>query len=131
MNETVPALCLDRVGFDAPTEAGPLVILNDIDLAIKSGERVAVLGPSRLSGGEQQRGALARALAPRPALLFADEPTGNLDSDSGRAIADLMLSSCADYGTTLVLIIHDEALAARCDRIVRMRDGHIVDGGAA
>jgi len=216
-------LRLDGVGFDAATDAGPLVILQDIDLVINQGESVAILGPSgsgkstlmmlmggleqptrgevfvggesiagmgeddlavfrrgrvgivfqafhliptlsaldnvavpldlagipaareraaevlravglghrlthlpaKLSGGEQQRVALARALAPAPRLLLADEPTGNLDTDSGRAVADLMFSATGPGGATLVLITHDEALAARCDRIVRLADGRV------
>jgi len=220
------ALRLEGVGFEAATDAGPLIILEDIDLVIRSGESVAVLGPSgsgkstlmmlmggleqpsrgdvivdgrslgglgedelavfrrgrvgivfqafhliptlsaldnvavpldlagipdsraraaevlksvglghrlghlpsKLSGGEQQRVALARALAPRPGLLLADEPTGNLDTDSGRAVADLMFAATGDGGATLILITHDETLAARCDRIIRMQDGHIVSG---
>ena len=212
------------VGFDAATDAGPLVILQDIDLVVGQGESVAILGPSgsgkstlmmlmggleqptrgevrvggrsisglgedelavfrrgrvgivfqafhliptlsaldnvavpldlaglpdsraraaevlgavglghrlahlpaKLSGGEQQRVALARALAPKPQLLLADEPTGNLDTESGRAVADLMFAACGPGGATLILITHDEALAARCDRIVRLADGRIV-----
>jgi putative ABC transport system ATP-binding protein len=81
--------------------------------------------PAQLSGGEQQRVALARALAPRPAILVADEPTGNLDEATGQQIVDLMFAGHAERGTTLVLVTHDAALAARCDRVVRMRSGHI------
>ncbi len=82
--------------------------------------------PAQLSGGEQQRVALARALAPDPAILVADEPTGNLDEDSGRAIVDLMFGLRKARGATLVLVTHDAALAARCDRTVRLRSGEIV-----
>jgi putative ABC transport system ATP-binding protein len=81
--------------------------------------------PHQLSGGEQQRVALARALAPRPVLLFADEPTGNLDSDNARHVADLMFELSAETGAALVLVTHDEALAARADRIARMAAGTI------
>ncbi len=84
--------------------------------------------PGQLSGGEQQRVALARAVAGRPKLLLADEPTGNLDGDTGAQIIDLMLSLQDALDTTLLLITHDEALAARCDRVVQMRDGLIVNG---
>ena len=81
--------------------------------------------PAQLSGGEQQRVALARALCPRPSLLIADEPTGNLDETTGRAIMDLLFDLRAQRGATLALVTHDPALAARCDRIVRMRSGAI------
>jgi putative ABC transport system ATP-binding protein len=82
--------------------------------------------PSQLSGGEQQRVAIARALAPRPALLFADEPTGNLDTATGEAIIDLILSRRAETGATLIIITHDEALAQRAQRLIRVADGRIV-----
>jgi putative ABC transport system ATP-binding protein len=82
--------------------------------------------PSQLSGGEQQRVAIARAMAPRPAVLFADEPTGNLDTHTGVAIADLLFALQARSGTTLFLVTHEESLARRCDRIVRLKDGAIV-----
>ena len=81
--------------------------------------------PSQLSGGEQQRVALARAMACRPALLLADEPTGNLDGATGRRIIDLMFELKREAGATLLLITHDAALAARCDRTVAMADGRI------
>lgn len=81
--------------------------------------------PTRLSGGEQQRVALARALATRPALLFADEPTGNLDATTGADIIDLLFRRLDETGATLVLITHDPDLAARCTRIVTLRDGRI------
>ncbi|MEH6675614.1 ABC transporter ATP-binding protein [Phenylobacterium sp.] len=82
--------------------------------------------PHQLSGGEQQRVALARALAVRPELLFADEPTGNLDGANGAMVADLMFDLLAQAGAALVLVTHDAALAARTDRIVRMADGLVV-----
>jgi len=81
--------------------------------------------PAQLSGGEQQRVALARALSPRPSLLIADEPTGNLDEATGRAIMDLMFDPSARRGATLALVTHDPALAERCDRVIRMRSGAI------
>jgi putative ABC transport system ATP-binding protein len=83
--------------------------------------------PAQLSGGEQQRVALARALCPRPSLLIADEPTGNLDEATGRAIMDLIFDLPARRGATLALVTHDPALAARCDRIIRMRSGAVED----
>lgn len=82
--------------------------------------------PTQLSGGEQQRVALARALAVRPALLFADEPTGNLDAATGEAIVGLLFQRLAETGATLVLITHDQELAQRCSRVIRMRDGGVV-----
>jgi putative ABC transport system ATP-binding protein len=82
--------------------------------------------PGKLSGGEQQRVALARALAPKPALVFADEPTGNLDRHTGAAMADLLFSLIADSHATLVLVTHDPALAARASRRIELSDGRIV-----
>lgn len=81
--------------------------------------------PAQLSGGEQQRVALARACAPHPAILLADEPTGNLDSTNGAAIMDLLFAMRDQYGATLVLVTHDPALAARCDRSIALADGRI------
>jgi putative ABC transport system ATP-binding protein len=81
--------------------------------------------PRQLSGGEQQRVAVARALAHDPAIVFADEPTGSLDQRTGAAIADLLFSLARERNATLVLVTHDETLAARCARIVRMLDGRI------
>lgn len=88
------------------------------------GERLTHL-PAQLSGGEQQRVALARAFNGRPELLFADEPTGNLDRKTGDRIADLLFSMNRDFATTLILVTHDEQLAARCDRRLRLRDGKL------
>ncbi|MFN4040183.1 MAG: ABC transporter ATP-binding protein [Brevundimonas sp.] len=82
--------------------------------------------PHQMSGGEQQRVALARALAVGPELLFADEPTGNLDGTNGALVADLLFDLVRDSGAALVLVTHDDRLAARADRIVTMRDGQIV-----
>jgi putative ABC transport system ATP-binding protein len=88
------------------------------------GERLSHY-PAQLSGGEQQRVAIARALAPDPKILIADEPTGNLDTETGRDIADLIFRSVAERGTTLVLVTHDAELAGRCDRTVRIASGQI------
>ncbi|KQO06233.1 ABC transporter ATP-binding protein [Sphingomonas sp. Leaf242] len=82
--------------------------------------------PTQLSGGEQQRVAIARALGPRPDIVFADEPTGNLDTATGASIMDLLFDRRAATGATLIVITHDPALAARCDRIVELGDGRIV-----
>lgn len=92
--------------------------------AVGLGHRLTHL-PSQLSGGEQQRVAVARAFAPQPGLLLADEPTGNLDVATGRAVMDLLFDRQARHGSTLLLITHDPALAARCDRRLHMRDGLI------
>jgi putative ABC transport system ATP-binding protein len=82
--------------------------------------------PKHLSGGEQQRVALARAFVVRPKLLFADEPTGSLDAESGAAVIRLLFEMNREYGTTLMLVTHDEQLAARCQRVVRLAAGRIV-----
>lgn len=84
--------------------------------------------PGELSGGEQQRVAIARALAPDPAILIADEPTGNLDQATGRQIADLLFEKARERGTTLVLVTHDPALAGRCERQVVMQSGRVDPG---
>ncbi len=83
--------------------------------------------PSQLSGGEQQRVALARAFSTQPKLLLADEPTGNLDGDTGQNVIEIMFDLQRRHGATLILITHDPAIAQRCDRIVRLIDGRIVD----
>ncbi len=93
--------------------------------AVGLGHRLTHL-PGQLSGGEQQRVALARAFAPRPKLLLADEPTGNLDTATGTAVMDLLFQMRDRHGTTLLLITHDPALAARCGRRVRIADGRAV-----
>jgi putative ABC transport system ATP-binding protein len=87
--------------------------------------------PAQLSGGEQQRVALARGFSSRPKVLFADEPTGNLDATTGATIIDLMVQLNTDQGTTLVLVTHDLELAARAGRIIRLADGKIVADSAA
>ena len=87
--------------------------------------------PTQLSGGEQQRVAIARALGPRPPLVFADEPTGTLDTTTGAAIMDLLFERRAAAQATLVVITHDATLAARCDRVVELADGRIASDSAA
>ncbi len=98
--------------------------------AVGLGHRLDHL-PGQLSGGEQQRVALARAFAPAPGLLLADEPTGNLDRATGGVVMDLLFDLQLRHGTTLLLITHDPALAARCGRVVRIADGRVEDARAA
>jgi putative ABC transport system ATP-binding protein len=98
--------------------------------AVGLGKRVSHY-PAQLSGGEQQRVALARAAAPRPAILLADEPTGNLDGVNGQAIMDLLFGLRDRHGATLVLVTHAPELAARCDRVIRLTDGRIVPSDIA
>lgn len=92
--------------------------------AVGLGERLTHY-PSQLSGGEQQRVAIARALAPSPKILIADEPTGNLDTVTGKQVADLLFAKQRENGLTMVLVTHDPALAARCDREIPVRSGRI------
>lgn len=116
----------------------PLEFAGRADAFDRAAEALAAVGlgkrlshyPAQLSGGEQQRVALARAFAPGPRLLLADEPTGNLDEETGRMVMDLLFSLAGERGAALVLITHDAALAERCGRIARMRDGRIEDGAA-
>lgn len=108
------------------------------DLWAHAAEELAAVGlkdrvthyPAELSGGEQQRVALARAQATSPQILFADEPTGNLDGTTGKQIIDLLFSAHETHGSTLVMVTHDEALATKCRRVIRMHDGEIVSDTA-
>jgi putative ABC transport system ATP-binding protein len=111
------AIPLELAGVSAASERA-----SESLSAVGLGHRLTHL-PGQLSGGEQQRVALARAFAPRPRLLLADEPTGNLDRATGESVMDLLFDLRGRFGTTLLLITHDPALAARCDRIVRIADG--------
>lgn len=114
--------------------ATPLELAGNLDAFARARRELDAVGlghridhyPAQLSGGEQQRVAIARALAPRPPLLFADEPTGNLDSRTGANIVDLLFARGAGTGATLFLITHDPALAERCERVLEMADGGIV-----
>lgn len=113
----------------------PLELAGRADAFTRAREELAAVGlgqrfnhyPPQLSGGEQQRVALARALAPSPAILVADEPTGNLDETTGSSIIDLMFALKKERGATLVLVTHDTTLADRCDRRIRLRQGEIID----
>ncbi len=113
--------------------AVPLELAGARDALARAGRELAAVGlaarahhyPAELSGGEQQRVALARALAPNPAIIVADEPTGNLDEATGRDIIELLFRGHRQRGTTLVLVTHDAALAARCDRVLQMHSGRL------
>ena len=113
--------------------ATPLELAGIANAAERARDELAAVGlghrldhyPAQLSGGEQQRVAIARATAPRPALIFADEPTGNLDGTTGAAIIDLLFARRAESRATLVMITHDVALARRCERVVTLADGRI------
>ena len=106
---------------DRDVEAPARAILEKVGLGQRLGHY-----PRQLSGGEQQRVALARAFVSEPSLLFADEPTGNLDTHTGEAIIELLFALNQDFGTTLVLVTHDEQLAARCSRRLRLDSGRLV-----
>ncbi|MEM7687073.1 MAG: ABC transporter ATP-binding protein, partial [Pseudomonadota bacterium] len=111
----------------------PLEIAGHEDPVARASEMLAAVGladrarhyPAQLSGGEQQRVALARALAPGPELLLADEPTGNLDGETGTQVTELMFDLARQFGATLILVTHSDVLAQRCGRVVRMSDGRI------
>jgi putative ABC transport system ATP-binding protein len=113
--------------------AVPLELAGNADAQDRARQELTKVGlaerlhhyPAQLSGGEQQRVALARALAPDPTILVADEPTGNLDEATGRQIIQLLFAGHVERGTTLILVTHDNALAERCDRVVRLRSGRV------
>jgi putative ABC transport system ATP-binding protein len=119
--------------------AVPLELAGVADALSRAERELAAVGlsarihhyPAELSGGEQQRVALARALAPNPAIVVADEPTGNLDETTGREVIELLFRGHNERGTTLILVTHDTALAARCDRVLYMRSGQIESRVAA
>ncbi len=122
---TMTALENVAVPLELAGQADAFAIAADELRAVGLGHRLDHY-PAQLSGGEQQRVAIARAVAPRPTLLFADEPTGNLDAATGGAIMDLLFERQAAAGATLLIITHDAALAQRCERIIEMRDGRIL-----
>ena len=113
--------------------ATPMELAGEADAQARARAELVAVGlghrldhyPTQLSGGEQQRVAIARAIAPRPRLIFADEPTGNLDVATGHEIIELLFARRAETGATLLVITHDPELASRCDRIVTMADGRI------
>jgi len=119
--------------------AAPLELAGRRDAFERAAAELALVGlsdrqrhyPAQLSGGEQQRVALARALAPQPSVVIADEPTGNLDEATGRAIINLLFEARERSGATLALVTHDSALAARCDRTLRMRSGRLEAASSA
>ena len=119
--------------------AVPLELGGDADAFARAAEELVAVGlghrldhyPAQLSGGEQQRVAIARAVAPRPAILFADEPTGNLDATTGASVIDLLFARQRAADATLLIITHDPSLAARCARVVEMRDGRLLGEPAA
>jgi len=119
--------------------AEPLELAGARDALERAAKELAAVGlkdrlghyPAELSGGEQQRVALARALAPNPAIVVADEPTGNLDETTGSEIIELLFRSHRQHGATLVLVTHDTALAARCDRVLQMHSGRLESQASA
>ena len=113
-------LPLELLGLPEPRAAAEAMLAR-----VGLGDRLSHY-PKHLSGGEQQRVALARAFAVRPRLLLADEPTGNLDAATGRQVIELMFAMNAEQGTTLILVTHDESLASRCGRTLRLDSGRIV-----
>ena len=122
----------------AENVATPMELAGMADAAPRAQAELAAVGlghrtghyPTQLSGGEQQRVAIARATAPRPDLIFADEPTGNLDAATGEEIINLLFARRAETGATLLIITHDAQLAARCERVLTMADGVIVSDTA-
>ncbi|MDJ0831908.1 MAG: ABC transporter ATP-binding protein [Gammaproteobacteria bacterium] len=114
-------LPLEIAGRDNPRETA-LTMLERVGL----GERTSHY-PSQLSGGEQQRVAIARALVHRPRLLLADEPTGNLDANTGARVIELLFGLNQETGSSMIMVTHDEAIAARCRRVLRLRDGKLIE----
>ena len=122
----------------AENVATPMELSGEKDVRLRAEQELTSVGlghrithyPTQLSGGEQQRVAIARATAPRPQLIFADEPTGNLDVATGHEIIELLFNRCAETGATLLVITHDPELAERCDRVITLADGKIASDTA-
>ncbi|TNE31727.1 MAG: ABC transporter ATP-binding protein [Alphaproteobacteria bacterium] len=123
----------------AENVATPMELAGEAGVRARAEAELAAVGlghrldhyPTQLSGGEQQRVAIARATAPRPKLIFADEPTGNLDAATGHEIIDLLFARRAETGATLLIITHDPELAERCERVITMADGLIASDSKA
>ncbi len=118
-NVTLPAELAGR--GESESRARAMELLDAVGMAARASHR-----PNELSGGEMQRTAIARALINRPKILLADEPTGNLDSHNGELVLDLLFRIAGEEGLTLVMATHDQAIARRLERMIEMRDGHIV-----
>jgi putative ABC transport system ATP-binding protein len=119
----------ENVEFQAALSGVPSAAVNDLIKRLGLAEHTEKL-PDQLSGGQRQRVGLARALAHRPALILADEPTGELDSESSRVAMELLLEAQQELGATLIVVTHDPDVAARLNRTVSMRDGHVVGDSA-
>ena len=122
LENVVLPLKIAGLGRRERTERG-MAALRALELDDKAGNRA-----TDLSGGQKQRAVIARALVNEPTVIFADEPTGNLDSVTGRIVEDILFDLNRDRGITLIIVTHDEELAARCDRQIHLRDGLEVDG---
>jgi putative ABC transport system ATP-binding protein len=117
-------LKIGRVGNKVRKQRG-LEALAAVELAEKANSKAGAL-----SGGQKQRACIARALINNPSIIFADEPTGNLDSHTGKVVEDLLFRLNKEQGITLIIVTHDEDLAALCERQLHIKDGHLVEGGA-
>ena len=122
-NVEIPLLLTGQPAHDVRKVA--LEALASVGLADRAGHL-----PAMLSGGQQQRVAVARAVVHRPSIVLCDEPTGNLDSVTSNEVLDLMSTLCREEGMTFLIVTHDDAVAARCDRVLRMRDGQFLDGAS-
>lgn len=122
LNNVILPLKIAQVGRKERTERG-LQVLKAVELAEKANSAAGTL-----SGGQKQRVCIARALINNPSIIFADEPTGNLDSHTGKTVEDLLFRLNKEHGITLIIVTHDEDIAARCDRQIHIKDGVLTDG---